>query len=55
MYVANGIQGRSFWHVSEAIQSEVIQAADRLIRAERERKPKPILRPKPRPRKEDAL
>ena len=32
-----------------------IVAADSLIRAERQRKPKPILKPKPRPRKEDAL
>ena len=46
VYVASALPSRVLWTVSD-----VISNADRLIRAERERKPIP----KPKPRKENAL
>ena len=46
VYVASALPSRVLWNVSD-----VISNADRLIRAERERKPIP----KPKPRKENAL
>ena len=46
VYVASALPSRVLWNVSD-----VMANADRLIRAERERKPIP----KPKPRKENAL
>ena len=53
VYVVSALGGRYFWITYDWMLDDVIYAADRLIRAERQRKP--ILRPKPQPRKENAL
>ena len=53
VYVVSALGERFLWIKYDWMLDDVIYAADSLIRAERERKP--ILRPKPKPRKEDAL